>query len=70
MIFIKIKLSDKTDEIINSDYIVELIKGEEYDDENKSFLNSYSIVLKNEHPRKISEYVYNQIIEKIKGVTL
>lgn len=65
MQFIRIKVSDDLEEFINVEYIVELIKGVDYDESNKIFFNSYSIIMKNQAPKKITEFVYNQIIEKL-----
>lgn len=63
MKFIKISLSEKTEQIMNVDNIVQLIKGEDYI--KWEMMPSYTLILKNCPPMKITEKVYNQIKEQI-----
>lgn len=69
MRFIKISLSEKTEQIINIDNIYQLIKGEDYK-EKLEFIPSYTLVLKDCGPIRITENVYKQITEKIKDLTI
>lgn len=68
MRFIKISLSEKTEEIINIDNIYQIIKVEDY--QEIEFIPSYTLFLKNCGPIRITENVYNQIKEKIKDLTI
>lgn len=68
MRFIKISLSEKTEQIINIDNIYQIIKGEDY--RGIEFIPSYTLVLKNCGPISITENVYKQITEKIKDLTI
>lgn len=76
MIFIKITLSEKVEQIINVDNILQLIEGEDLqliEVENKERFQSvpsYTLILKNCGPIKITEEVYKQIKEKIKDLIL
>lgn len=63
MKFIKISLSEKTEQIINVDNIVQLIKGEVY--RKWEMIPSYTLILKNCPPMEITENVYNQVKEQI-----
>lgn len=63
MKFIKISISDKLEQIINVDCILQIIKGEDYLE--GKYIPSYSLLLKNFGPQKITEKVYNQIKEQI-----
>lgn len=76
MSFIKITLSEKVEQIINVDNILQLIKGEDLqiieEEANERFeaITSYTLILKNCGPSKITEEVYKQIKEKIKDLIL
>ena len=63
MNFIKISISENLEQIINIDNIVQLIKGEDYIE--REFLQSYTLIMKNCAPMKITEKVYNQIKSQI-----
>ena len=63
MSFIKISLSENFEQILNVDNIVQVIKGEDYA-EGKYF-DSYTLIMKNCTPFKISENVYNQIKKQL-----
>lgn len=68
MKFIKISINQKLEQIINVDNIEQVIKGEDY--HGKEFFPTFTLILKNCVPVQITEDVYNQITEKIKGLTL
>lgn len=75
MSFIKITLSEKVEQIINVDNILQLIKGEDLQliegvHERFEAIQSYTLILKNCGPIKITEEVYKQIKEKIKDLII
>lgn len=67
MSFIKISLNENTEQIINVENIIQLIKGDELqlikveDHEEFKAIPCYSLFLKNYGPIKITENVYKQI---------
>ena len=63
MNFIKISISEKIEQLLNVDNILQLIKGEDYRD-HKIF-PSYTLIMKNCGPIKITENVYKQIKEQL-----
>lgn len=68
MMFIKISISENLEQLINIDNIYQLIKGEDY--QKYKMIPSYTLVLKNCGPIKITENVYKEIKEKIKDLTI
>lgn len=56
------------EQIINIDNIDQLVKSEDY--RGKIFVPTFTLVLKNFGPIQITENVYNQVKEKIKGLIL
>lgn len=68
MMFIKITLNEKLEQIISIDNIYEIIKGEDYIE--GKYIPTYTLILKNCGPIKITENVYNQITKKIKDFIL
>ena len=76
MSFIKISLNENFDQIINIDVIQQIIKGEDLqligDQNHEKFISvpSYTLVIKNCGPIKITKDIYEQITEKIKGFIL
>lgn len=68
MRFIKISLNENLEQLINVDNIEQVIKGEDY--KGIEFVPSFTLILKNCGPIKISENVYKQITEKLKELIL
>lgn len=66
--FIKITLNEKLEQIISIDNIYQIIKGEDYIE--GKYIPSYTLILKNSGPIKITENVYKQITKKIKDFIL
>ena len=68
MMFIKISLNEKLEQIISIDNIYQIIKGEDYIE--CKYIPTYTLFLKNCGPIKITENVYKQIIEKLKDLII
>lgn len=63
MMFVKISITENLEQLINIDNIYQIIKGEDY--QEYKMIPSYTLVLKNCGPIKITEDVYKQIKEKL-----
>lgn len=68
MMFIKISINEKLEQIISIDNIYQIIKGEDYIE--GKYIPSYTLILKNSGSIKITENVYKQITKKIKDFIL